>query len=507
MEHGNSRLHAVYNNTSFFRVAYIIDLFLCSIGYVNVIAEFGKVLFIVWGLSIFFNKYIADRKSHNIRKVNYYFWLLLFIASNILTVFVRGYDFGIWESLLMIINMPLIFFLFYGLHAEGADEKGRKRIFGELYVLSNIFMWLSLVVNIISLYSLYAIGNSVSYTSGYLVVYENRFTGIYYNPNLMAFSSFCCFVCCHILLKSDFVLYAACKKHRLWYKVVTVVSAILNVVVIFLTDSNASAIILICYIAMNVCHFLFGGKKLHLRAFAIKAASIAAAVVLIAVGVFAVRLFIQTGTTYTMSTEDETNAFEDNNDTLNQITFEHTNKNLDSGRLKLLQQGLNVIKHHPFLGVGKGNITKYGNRYNDNKMKYSDFHNGYLTIMVCSGMIGFVIFMTFAMALCMRMCSAFFKQNPKLFENVFPCLFSFVFAYCIYSLFEKTMVYEVSFMITFFWLILGYAAVCMVQSEGEKYQPAALFKKIPYWLVPVERFLQRKIDTLNVQTDNLNDKF
>lgn len=195
---------------------------------------------------------------------------------------------------------------------------------------------------------------------------------------------------------------------------------------------------------------------------------------IISIGVFCFRSVFQTGTTYTMNTGEEVgNVFDNSDDELNNITFEHRNQNLDSGRIKLLFQGLNVIKHYPFFGVGKGNITKYGNHFNDNQMKYSDFHNGYLTIMVCSGMVGFLLFAAFAACLCRRMTVLLFKIHPILTGNVFPCLFAFVFAYCVYALFEKTMVFEVSFMITFFWLMLGYASACMAEYEGESYKEIA----------------------------------
>lgn len=486
VEHGKSKFHAALNNTSIFRIAYIVDLFLCSIGYINVLAEYGKIIFFVWGLSIFFNRYIFES---NIRKVNYCGWILLFIASNIVTLFVIGYDDGIWESLLMLLNMPIIFFLFYGLHSEISSPGGKKRIFTELYVLCRIFVWLSLAVNIISLFSLYAIGQSVNYSFGYLVIYENRFTGVYFNPNLLAFSSFCSMVCCHMLTKKDFVKSVTNKPISNFSYIITGISFALNLVVILLSDSNATAVLMICYFLMTVCCKLFCGKTLNFHMIFRRCGAMVLLLLLVTAGVFTFRTLVQTGATYTMpfaAEEEESenpNVFDDEQDELNKITFEHQNTNLDSGRINLLLQGMNVIKHHPLFGVGKGNITKYGNHYNNNKMKYSDFHNGYLTIIVCSGFVGFFLFAAFAACLCKRMTQRLFTMEP-LKEDVFPCLFSFVFAYCVYSLFEKTLVYEVSFMVTFFWLILGYAAACMEIYEGDSYREIAFttFESLPKFL-------------------------
>ena len=225
----SKRLHNAFSDTSLFRTAFIIDLFLCSVGYINIAAEVGKIFFFVWGLSLFTNRYLAD---FNIKKVNYYGWLVLFILSNIITVLIRGYSDGIWESVLMILNMPLIFFLFYGLHSEYSEEGGVNRLLKELYSLCNIFMVMSLILNVVSIISLYFIGKSITYSFGYLIVYENRFTGVYFNPNLMAFSSFCSAFCCHLLLKQDFVKTAANKEISTAKRTVTILSLVFNLIVI-----------------------------------------------------------------------------------------------------------------------------------------------------------------------------------------------------------------------------------------------------------------------------------
>ena len=454
-----------------FRVAFVVDLILCQIGYISVPAIVCAVLIFMWGIGIVVRRYVH---SYNIKKVNYYGWLLAFIGTNILTIVLQGYDRGFWESVGMVLNMPIIFFLFYGLHTEAESEDGRRHIYREIYVLCTVMMWLSNVLNVISLISLYSVGCSVSYYFGYLVVYENRFTGVYFNPNLMAFTAFCALFCCHILWQGDFFEKTSGKKMTKRRRAVIFLSAALNLAVIFLTDSNAAMLIIVCYIVIYVCYRLFGGKDIKIGVAVRRGFALAALLVVVAVGVFSVRFFVQTGASQTVSRPSESaNVFDDSDDELNNITFEHMNSNIDSGRIKLFKQGVNVIKHHPVFGVGKGEITKYGNRYNNNKMKYSDFHNGYLTVFVCSGFIGFALFIAFAICLGKRMACDLFAVKPTIRSDIFPCLASFIAAYCIYAFFERTMVYDVTFMVEFFWLILGYAAVCMVRYEGEDYAVCA----------------------------------
>ena len=463
MEHYDNWFDALRDNTSVFRIALIIDLLICQIGYISVPAIVAAVFILFWGLSLFIKKYVYNS---NIKEVNYYRYLLLFIASNIITIIVRGYSSGIWLSAGFIIFMPVIFFMFYGLHIEARTEQGEKKIYCEIYILCSILLWLSLMINIISLITLYTIGKSISYVFGYLVVYENRFTGIYYNPNLMAFTSFCAAFGCHILWQGDFVKRVIGKSLSVTKKCIIIISAVINIFVIFLTDSNAAILIIVCYIVSYLCYRRFAGKNIRLGVLIKRIFTFIFGFAVITALVFGLRYATQTGATQVMSSPDSSvNAFEDKEDELNQITFEHQNKNLDSGRIKLFKQGVNVIKHHPFFGVGKGNITIYGNRYNNNKMKYSDFHNGYLTIIVCSGFVGFALFLSFAVNLGKRMAKVFFSVKPTIKNDIFPCFVSFIAAYCVYSFFEKTMIYDVTIMTTFFWLVLGYASVCMESCE------------------------------------------
>ena len=482
MEHYSSRLDALRNNPSAFRIAFVIDLILCQIGYISVPAIVCAVFLFLWGLTLLFKNYIY---KNNIKKVNYYGWLLLFIASNIATVIVRGYSEGIWESIGFVIFLPLIFFMFYGLHTEARSDEGKKKIYNEIYILCNILLWLSLVLNIVSLVALYTIGKSITYIFGYLVVYENRFTGVYFNPNLMAFTSFCSAFGCHILWQGDFCKRVTGKPVTKARRAVIAVSAAMNIFVIFLTDSNAAILIIVCYTAAYICYRLFGGKKINFRQLFKKSGALVIGFAMITALIFSLRYVTQTGTTYTMSSPDETvNTFEDSGDALNQITtFEHQNKNIDSGRIKLFHQGVNVIKHHPIFGVGKGNVTIYGNRYNNNKMKYSDLHNGYLTIIVCSGFLGFFFFMGFTICLGWRMVKTIFTVKPAIRSDIFPCFAAFIAAYCVYAFFEKTLIYDVTIMTTFFWLILGYATVCMERYEGENseiyaFSSLSLFKSL-----------------------------
>ena len=52
------------------------------------------------------------------------------------------------------------------------------------------------------------------------------------------------------------------------------------------------------------------------------------------------------------------------------------NYELSSGRLDSLQKAMVLYQKNPILGIGKGNILEYGNRYLARGFQFFDLHNG-----------------------------------------------------------------------------------------------------------------------------------
>ena len=97
----------------------------------------------------------------------------------------------------------------------------------------------------------------------------------------------------------------------------------------------------------------------------------------------------------------------------------------------------------------------------------TDFHNGYITILVCSGIIGFVLFCIFGLRFFKHITMHVFCDD-SLKESVLPCMYSFLCAYVIYSFIEVGLLYNINFMVIFFWLILGYTSCFLVKYEPNR---------------------------------------
>ena len=132
---------------------------------------------------------------------------------------------------------------------------------------------------------------------------------------------------------------------------------------------------------------------------------------------------------------------------------------------------------NPVLGIGKGNIYDYGKQLFKKGIKFSnkygllapvmtDFHNGYFTILICSGTIGFVLFMIYAVKLFVRTSRHVFRDD-SLKESVFPCLYAYLCAYAVYAFIDEALLFNLSFMVVFFWLMLGYASCFLVRYEPD----------------------------------------
>ena len=96
----------------------------------------------------------------------------------------------------------------------------------------------------------------------------------------------------------------------------------------------------------------------------------------------------------------------------------------------------------------------------------TDFHNGYITILVCSGVVGFVLFCIFGLRFFKHITIHVFRDD-SLRESVLPCMYSFLCSYAGYSFIEVGLLYNINFMVLFFWLILGYTSCFLVKYEPD----------------------------------------
>ncbi len=393
-------------------------------------------------------------------------------------------------NLLMVFHICICVFVFYGMHTEN----NRKRIHNEIFWFCKIVVYVTIVLAIVGLtLALFNIKgeyhNEIGIFNEYkLIIYENRFTGLYTNPNILGFVSVVAIFASHILSKENFLKHCNKPKQN---KVVLISCVVLSVISLLLSDSNGAILLFGAYVAFNIFYKLFKWhKNINIKDLFVRGLKFSLACICIFLLLFSSRMLTQlvfsvstsliVGNPVNIVLDDSKTSAESSTEkeTDNTTTYQHENDNIDSGRFRLLEESGAFITNHPLFGVGKENIVPYGDVYLENGLHFSDFHNGYLTIIVSSGIVGFIMFVAFSLKICRNIAKSLFLERRDLSYTVFPMIFAFLCAYCIYATIEKTLVFEVSFMVVVFWYILGYSTMFLKKYYhlDEKVDFTKLFK-------------------------------
>ncbi len=473
------------NDASLFRRVYIINLFFCYISFLQIAAYVFLVPIFIWGIYLVWKTQV---KNKNFYRLRFGIWIGAFLAVTAFSViinFLFNFSVTVLYSILFLIHISFCFFLFYGMHTERNFDFRE-----ELYFIARFIVYITTVINFIGIICLMF---GVSFEWGWykVIIYENRFTGCYFNPNMLGFAAVVSLVCCHMLYKSDFMhMVFQPRVSKIWI----VACGATNLFSLLLCDSNASMVLGLGYCIVYVVYLFFADKTgLSTSKIIIKIISLVLVGVLLVGSSLVFRTICQTGFSVVFSkTSSVTDLLFDNRDVLEgepdksqneqkgdgSITFSHLNENIDSGRTKLWEESFKLFRISPVIGISNGNIIPYSQKFGTGALDYnlnkSDIHNGYLTILVSTGALGFIIFAIFGFRVAKHSAQHLFLQKRNYRNDVYPCLFSFLFAYLIYALFERALLYDVSFMVMWFWLMLGYMG-CYIREFEYRLGKQALF--------------------------------
>lgn len=454
------------DNSSYFRISFVLCLFFTNVAFVQIPAYCALIVLGLWGLYLTIRN-IVKYKAY--KRMEFGLWAMAFAGVNLLTALIHIAD-NFLINMLMFVFMSICFFVFYGVHLEGG-----KSVKNEIFTLARVLLYVVTVLHIVGIICLMT---DVSYHNEWLdlIVYENRYTGLFINPNLSGFISVVVVFSIHILYKQKFdgKSDSLTNTSRIWLAT----GLFINILTLFLCDSNASMVLFLGYvIVFVVTRFISSRNDYNKKQLVLRFISTVLAGVVIIFCTFFVRNLCQIGVSAIINQSnqivirDGENRYYTPIETEEAVTFEHENSNVDSGRLTLWTQALTIFSHYPVIGIGKGNILKYSYYFFENGMHFAnlysgdfaglfatfttDIHNAYLTILVCSGAVGFLLFMAFAFRNGCAITRFLVKGEKSFDSDIFPCLFSFTVAYLGYACFEKAILNDLSFMTVFFWFVLG----------------------------------------------------
>lgn len=485
-----------------FRYFYLLDLLLCSVCFVSIPANLLKVVLFPWAAVLIYQKFCSNR---TIYKVRYWGLLLLFLAVGALTTVLHIWD-NFFYNVMMLFHIAMCFFLFYGMHAEPNKKKQKAEIVRLMKTIVVITTALSLAgLMIVLLFARIYVWDHV------LGLMDNRFTGLYINPNPAAFASVLGLMFCHFL---------AGKRKENGKKIIPVWLAVLcitgNMLTLLLSDSNGSLVFLLAYAGVLLYSWIFRlgkGEKWSRRSIVKRGTSLVALCLVASLGLFGARTLCQIGVGEVVSGREQLVLGDTINPTaqpgedgeppakpvsssVGQVVIgREESEDISSGRFDSLGKALQLFTKSPIIGIGKGNIVEYGERYLEEGFEFEDLHNGYLTVLLSSGLVGFVLLMAFLLVLARRMYSSL-RKNLHKGKKQLPILFAMLGAYCVYSLFDITLLMDVNFMVVIFWLLLGYATTYLVQYETQfeviTSKPFSVLGmrnpvKVPLYLLPTGR--------------------
>ncbi len=467
---------SIFSKESAFRVAYFVAIFLSSVTFLDIFATVLAAGLIVWSVFI-----VRDNIKSKIKNLRYSKIILLFLFFSVVTACVNikmGFPIGFLAGLVMVYHAAICFFIFYGMHVDADFESLKK----EMFFLCKVTVALStFLVSLSFILLLFKDSFTVELTFPIIDNYDHyervigivkkpnstRFTGVFINPNVLAFISAVSIIFTHILYRGGQFFIEAKKRTRLSFAIFV---AATHFVALILSDSIASFIFFVIYAVLWLFYRLvLEQRALSLRVVLRRGALFLLSGLLVVFGFFAIRLYFQNGASnliedvYSMIA-DTTSRADIDEDILH---FGRPNHDLrdGSGRRRLLKQAAYIFTKHPILGIGSTNVVAYGDKYFESGIAFSNFHNGYVSILVCNGLIGFLLFMAFLLLALLELIKFFFKNYLSLKKDVFVNLLICILAYLVFALFEKTILSEINFMGVLFWAVLGcVASYCQLKN-------------------------------------------
>lgn len=457
-------------------MAYFISLFFSGVVFLDIVSVAFDVAIFVWSFFILKNR--LKNKTLNIKYSKIIFLFLIFSVVTACINISMGFPISFFAGLAMIYHTAMCFFIFYGAYNGTAFSTIKK----EIILLCKILLAISTSLVILS-FIILLFGDSFSFECAFPIIdnYEHyeriigiikstgsvRFTGVFINPNILSFSSVVSIIFCHILYRTN-QFFGIGKK---WTKVLLVALMVsIHFSALILSDSIASFLFLVGYAVLWLFYKMILENKISSVKSILKHGTMfLIGCLMLIFGLFTLRACFQNSASNVIDELYSIIMSNNSSEDVDDIRFGRPNHDIrnGSGRRLLLKQAAFIFSKHPLLGIGSTNVVDYGKIYFESGIAFSNFHNGYVSILVCNGLIGFALFITFLVLVLLNLFKFFFENCSELKDTIFINLFISVLSYLIFALFEKTLLSEINFMGIFFWTALGYIMAFFMKYKKE----------------------------------------
>lgn len=462
-------------NDANFRFAFTASLLLASLNVIRYCFYVIAGILMIWGAGLFIYRMIYRRMILRVRSREL---IILFLGCAYLTIFLHiGSNF--FSNFYYVSYMAFCFFHFYGMHAG----RSRRKCISELCTLLDFINIVTTIMMIAGLILLFMYPKGFTFAGDAFAIFESRFVGILFNANVTAFYALMAFIFCNLL----WVIKRVNGKINYKWRIIYIVCGIINLLSLFITDSNASLLLLIIYLCFVAFYIIFKGYKRGVLSMLFRIAALALAAIVISAVLVSSRTLVQQGVSVVLknisantspsistgvTTKPNGNVVIKPDNRPKNSSFGHQNTNIDSGRFTIWRQSMMLFTHFPVMGIGKANIVDYGKEYIGG-LKYEDFHNGLITIAVSYGAVGIIIFMVLAITIAKKMLKDIFRYRDENRRDgrVLMYITAFCTAYVVYSTVEVALLVDISYRVVIFWLLIGVAT-----AYADSYERSAFIK-------------------------------
>lgn len=449
-------------NKSLFKVAMLINIYFFSVHFLQYLSYFGIVLLVVWGIAIIAHDiYYKKIKKVYLCKLSLAF-LVAGLVSHVLNLKPDAESY--FSTLVGVVLLVITAIFMYVFIPTNREKKGR--ISKEIYTIGKFYIYATFILNIIGIALLLLFKGSLGER---IIIYDNRFTGAYINPNMGAFNCFLTIVFAGFLTSTKF-----CKNigKRKMNKIFVNIALAVSYLVVAISDSKGALLALVAFL-LCFCGFTvykaFVTKKMYHIKFALAGIAMTAVVVLAVSPCQKAMSYVVNNTDFapfeiSVSAETENEKVQKADD--NEITFDHESEREvnGGGRLNLYIKSIEFFKEKPVFGWGAGNMLLMGETTDVNTIdnlqidlgsKIFEAHNGYLTILATGGIIGLAVFVTLVgIMLYVIFANTRFKVKYGGIGKT-AIMTAAIIAFLVYALVEPSLVYYPCASVATLWFFLG----------------------------------------------------
>lgn len=475
-----SCFESVVLNRDLFRV---VNLVICLIYFMPStynIANMPMKGAVVWGSIIIVYEILIKRSFF---KMRYSYLLILGIVSFMITVLLnRAYFFV--PSIYNLVYLMITLIVIYPVDFSQDSETRKKKIIQ----FNNVFIVIILIATFISIVQFVLL---ISYrvptgTPGIVArqgFIENRLFGVYTSPNVGAMFGYTSI----ILSIFSGLLNNLTKKIQLLY----IINFAVQVIYIILSSSRGAQLVIISFLFLFLV-FLFQSS---FRKAVTERTSINIRWLIAIALIFLV--FFTIGNTYAknllakipVAIENKieikkTDQVEDNLDRPDKVVVQHSdgNSEFSAGRFSIWKAAVKATE--PTLFFGHGETDFFGNSdgtvldkvqlnsmdINELRRAHGNMHNGYIQVIVSSGIIGFICFYIFYMCNIFKLIKLFFIKKSQSVEIDYALLgIVLIFLLSIFAneLVESHLLFNKRDVISIvFWYYLGNISFMYLKKEN-----------------------------------------